>query len=79
MLPPMPTLTRVGLVLSGGGARGAYEIGVLSVLAPILEARNERAQIIVGTSAGAINAALLAAGAHLPLARRSRAPRGPGG
>ncbi|HEY2702963.1 MAG TPA: patatin-like phospholipase family protein [Candidatus Dormibacteraeota bacterium] len=62
----MPTPTRVGLVLSGGGARGAYEIGVLSVLAPILEARNERPQIIVGTSAGAINAALLAAGAHLP-------------
>jgi NTE family protein len=60
--------TRVGLVLSGGGARGAYEIGVLSVLAPLLESRGERPDIIVGTSAGAINAAFLAAGAHLPFA-----------
>jgi NTE family protein len=58
--------TRVGLVLSGGGARGAYEIGVLSVLAPLLESRGERPDVIVGTSAGAINAALLAADAHLP-------------
>lgn len=58
----------VGLVLSGGGARGAYEIGVLSVLAPVLEARGERPSILVGTSAGAINAVLLAAHAHLPFA-----------
>jgi NTE family protein len=54
---------RVGLVLSGGGARGAYELGVLSVLAPVLERRGERPGIIVGTSAGALNAAYLAAGA----------------
>jgi len=54
---------RVGLVLSGGGARGAYELGVLSVLAPVLERRGERPRIIVGTSAGALNAAYLAAGA----------------
>jgi NTE family protein len=32
----------VGLVLAGGGARGAYELGVLSVLLPALEARGER-------------------------------------
>jgi NTE family protein len=61
------TRPRVGLVLSGGGARGAYEVGVLSVLAPLLESRGERPQILVGTSAGAINAVLLAAHAHLPL------------
>jgi NTE family protein len=53
---------RVGLVLSGGGARGAYELGVLSVLAPVLEQRGERPRIIVGTSVGALNAAYLAAG-----------------
>lgn len=54
---------RVGLVLSGGGARGAYELGALSVLAPVLERRGERPRIIVGTSVGALNAAYLAAGA----------------
>jgi len=54
---------RVGLVLSGGGARGAYELGALSVLAPVLERRGERPRIIVGTSVGALNASYLAAGA----------------
>jgi len=54
-------------VLAGGGARGAYEMGVLSVLAPVLEKRGERVEIIVGTSIGGINAAYLAANAHLPL------------
>ena len=54
---------RVGLVLSGGAARGAYEAGVLSVLAPELERRGEQPRIIVGTSVGALNAAYLAAGA----------------
>ncbi|MEJ7786131.1 MAG: patatin-like phospholipase family protein [Solirubrobacteraceae bacterium] len=54
-------------MLAGGGARGAYEMGVLSVLAPVLEEQGERVEIIVGTSAGGINAAYLAANAHLPL------------
>jgi len=54
---------RVGLVLSGGGVRAAYELGALSVLMPVLEPRGERPRIIVGTSAGALNAAYLAAGA----------------
>src|SRR5437879_4540727 len=57
------------LVLAGGGARGAYEIGALSVLLPPLERRGERPDVLVGTSAGAINAAYLAATAADPLAR----------
>jgi NTE family protein len=55
---------RVGLVLSGGGARGAYELGALSALVPVLERRGQRPRIIVGTSVGALNAAYLAAAAH---------------
>ena len=51
----------IGMVLSGGGARGAYEFGALEVLAPVLD---EPARIIVGTSAGALGAAYLAANAH---------------
>jgi NTE family protein len=57
----------VGLVLAGGGARGAYEIGGLSALLPALEARGERPRVIVGTSVGAVNAAFLAATAQLPV------------
>ena len=56
----------VALVLPGGGARGAYEIGALSVLLPRLEDSGERVTIYCGTSVGAINAALLASLAHLP-------------
>jgi NTE family protein len=55
----------VGLVLSGGGARGAYEIGVLAELLPCLAKRGERPRLIVGTSIGALNAAYLAATSHL--------------
>jgi NTE family protein len=56
---------RVGLVLAGGGARGAYEAGVLSVLLPALEDRGERPTVLVGSSVGAINVAFLAGSQHL--------------
>ena len=65
----------IGMVLSGGGARGAYEFGALEVLAPVLD---EPARIIVGTSAGSLGAAYLAANAHVGLdaAARSGGERG---
>jgi NTE family protein len=50
----------IALVLAGGGARGAYEAGVLSVILPALPER-ERPNIIVGASVGAINGAYIAA------------------
>ncbi len=52
--------TPIGLVLAGGGARGAYEIGALSVLLPELEKTGDLPDIVVGTSVGAINAAYVA-------------------
>jgi predicted acylesterase/phospholipase RssA len=55
---------KVGLVLAGGGARGAYEAGALSVLLPVLEERGQPVRVIVGTSVGAISAAMLGAHAH---------------
>jgi NTE family protein len=56
----------VGLVLSGGGARGAYEAGALDVLLPELEKRGQRPGIVLGTSIGALNASHLADTAHVP-------------
>ncbi len=57
---------RVGLVLAGAAARGAYEAGALSVLLPTLESRGERPTVLVGTSAGALNATFLAGRADVP-------------
>ncbi len=57
---------KVALVLAGGGARGAYEAGALSVLLPALEQRGQRPEILLGTSAGALNVSFLAATTHLP-------------
>lgn len=54
-----------GLILSGGGARAAYQVGVLSTIAELLPRGTRNPfPIIAGTSAGAINAAVLAANAH---------------
>ena len=52
---------KTGLILSGGGARAAYQVGVLQALAEILP-KNTRQPfpIITGTSAGALNALGLA-------------------
>lgn len=57
-------LPRIALVLSGGGARGAYEAGVLSYLFDELPARLGRPvhfDIVTGTSVGAVHACYLAA------------------
>lgn len=61
----MGDANKTGLVLSGGGARAAYQVGVLDGVSTILRdagfhpARNPY-DIICGTSAGAINATALA-------------------
>lgn len=54
----MMTAAPLGLVLSGGGAKGAYEVGVWQALEESGVASNIIA--ISGTSIGAINAALFA-------------------
>lgn len=53
-----------GLILSGGGARAAYQVGVLAGIADLLpQGASNPFPVIVGTSAGAINAVTLASGA----------------
>ena len=50
-----------GLILTGGGARAAYQVGVLKAIAELLPDKVANPfPIICGTSAGAINAASLA-------------------
>ena len=54
----------IALVLQGGGARAAYQVGVLKAVSEILGHPEENPfPIITGTSAGAINAAVLAVNA----------------
>ena len=68
---PLHAVPQIGLVLPGGGARGAYEAGALSVLIPALEARGERIEIVCGTSVGGINAAVVGAVAAKPAAEQA--------
>jgi NTE family protein len=56
--PRAPAGLRLGLVLSGGGAKAAFEAG----LALALHERGVVPAAVAGTSSGALNAALLAAG-----------------
>lgn len=52
---------KAGLVLSGGAARAAYQVGVLKAVSSLLPAGTPNPfPVISGTSAGAINAATLA-------------------
>jgi NTE family protein len=55
----------IGLVLSGGGARGAYQVGVMKAVAEIWGPRHPTPfKVVTGLSVGAINASGLACGAH---------------
>ena len=56
---------REALVLAGGGARGAYQVGVLGAMAEWMSPDAPCPfEVLVGTSAGALNAAALAARAE---------------
>jgi NTE family protein len=52
---------QIALILTGGGARAAYQVGVLKAVRELLpEPHRNPFQILCGTSAGSINAAVLA-------------------
>ncbi len=56
--------SETGLVLPGGGARAAYQVGALRAIAQVLPKQSRQPfPVICGTSAGAINAAVLGANA----------------
>ena len=46
--------------MPGGGARGAYQVGVLKAIAELLPADQNPFPVVVGASVGAINAAMIA-------------------
>jgi NTE family protein len=54
----------VGLVLPGGGARAAYQVGALRAISQLLPDAPNPFPVIVGTSAGAVSAAVLATEAY---------------
>ena len=72
---PAPTPTAAGggtaLSLTGGGARAAYQAGVIRGLARAVP--GFRPDILTGVSAGGLNAAFLAAGAQQPFAETADA------
>src|SRR5216684_3879122 len=55
---PLPADAPIALVLSGGGAKGAYEAGVAAGLVE----RGVPIRLVAGSSAGALNAAMIADG-----------------
>ncbi len=60
-----PLRARTALVLPGGGARGAFQVGVLKALAELLpKGTCNPFGIISGTSAGAVNSVVLASKAR---------------
>ncbi|MFK7864003.1 MAG: patatin-like phospholipase family protein [Pseudohongiellaceae bacterium] len=64
LLPPEKR-RKTGLILSGGGSRAAYQVGVLRAIANLLPKNSPNPfQIISGTSAGALNGVALAANAQ---------------
>lgn len=59
---------KIGLVLSGGGMRGAYEVGVMAGIVDALGRKHDDPapfDVLAGTSVGAINAAFIAANSHV--------------
>ncbi|MBX7149938.1 patatin-like phospholipase family protein [bacterium] len=62
-----PRQKKLAIVLSGGGARGAYEAGVIHYIRTMLPphiAKKRHVDILAGSSIGAINTCFMAATAH---------------
>jgi NTE family protein len=56
---------KIGLILTGGGARAAYQVGVLKAIAEFMPYRSHMPfDVVCGTSAGALNAVTLAINAR---------------
>ncbi len=63
MLASPPSVATLGLILTGGGARAAYQVGALRAVVDVVGNAQNPFPVITGVSAGAINGAALAASA----------------
>ena len=57
-----PNESDIGIVLSGGGVRAAYQAGALKALGQVISKDLDRTSIILGSSIGAVNGLVVAAG-----------------
>ena len=55
-------MKEISIVLSGGGARAAYQVGALKALEPWVRNEKLTVSVIIGSSIGAVNGLVLAAG-----------------
>ena len=53
-------MTKIALYLAGGGARGAYQAGILKAISQILNVKKLPFSMVIGTSVGSLNAAIMA-------------------
>lgn len=52
-------MAKIALYLAGGGARGAYQAGILKAISHILQVKTLPFSVVSGVSVGSINAAIL--------------------
>ncbi len=52
-------MAKIALYLAGGGARGAYQVGILKAISHILQVKSLPFAMVSGVSVGSINAAIL--------------------
>lgn len=57
----------LGIVLSGGGSRAAYQVGALRAVYDHTSLSREKVRVVAGTSIGAVNSLILSAGLRYPL------------
>jgi NTE family protein len=63
MVASLSSVATLGLILTGGGARAAYQVGALRAIVDVVGGSRNPFPVITGVSAGAINGAALAASA----------------
>jgi predicted acylesterase/phospholipase RssA len=64
--------SNLGIVLSGGGSRAAYQVGALRAVYDHTSVSHEKIKVVAGTSIGAVNSLILGAGLRHPLSHALR-------